>query len=326
MSEAQQRPDRAEASAGQVADAYTGNWVDRLAPAPTRPYLRLSRADRPIGTWLLLLPCWWGLALAMGADGQVSLMDAWIAIGCALGAFLMRGAGCTWNDITDRDFDAAVARTRSRPIPSGQVTPRQALLWLIAQSLIAFVILLTFEPAAIWMGIISLLPVVIYPFAKRFTWWPQVFLGIAFNWGALLAWTAHSGSLSVAPVLLYGAGIAWTLFYDTIYAHQDKEDDALIGVRSTARLFAENTRSWLRAVLVIAVLLLMAAAIAALGPNGNPLSMVIALVGIWAFGWHLTWQLAQLDIDDADTCMRLFRSNRDAGLLVALFFAVAVFV
>ena len=231
-----------DASDGKVADAPAANWVDRSAPPSWRPYLRLSRADRPIGTWLLLLPCWWGLALAASVDGP-RVFDLWIAVGCGIGAFLMRGAGCTWNDLTDRDIDGRVARTRSRPLPSGQVTPRQAVIWMCAQALAAFAILLTFPPFAIALGIGSLALVAIYPFAKRFTWWPQVFLGLAFNFGALLAWAAHAGSLGLAPVLLYLAGIAWTLFYDTIYAHQDREDDALIGVKSTARLFGTRTRT-----------------------------------------------------------------------------------
>ncbi|MEM9755385.1 MAG: 4-hydroxybenzoate octaprenyltransferase, partial [Pseudomonadota bacterium] len=233
--------------ADRIADAEPDNWVDTYAPAALRPYLRLSRADRPIGTWLLLTPCWWGLALAAASDTWGARVgDIWIAVGCALGAFLMRGAGCTWNDLNDRDIDAAVARTRARPIPSGQVTPRQALIWAIIQSLLAFCILLTFYGSAIVLGILALLPVAIYPFAKRFTWWPQLFLGLAFNWGALLAWAAHTGSVALPAVLLYFAGIAWTLFYDTIYAHQDREDDALIGVRSTARLFGTSTHLWLR--------------------------------------------------------------------------------
>ena len=190
-----------------VADAVGGNWVDRRAPAALRPYLRLSRADRPIGTWLLLLPCWWGLMLAIAADpGSARLHDVWIFAGCAIGAFLMRGAGCTWNDISDRDFDAAVARTRSRPIPSGQVGLRQAGAWMVLQALVAFVILLTFHPLAIALGVGSLALVAVYPFAKRFTWWPQVFLGLAFNWGALLAWAAHAGRLEPAAVVLYVGG------------------------------------------------------------------------------------------------------------------------
>ena len=310
----------------QVADAVRGNWVDRYAPEWTRPYLRLSRADRPIGTWLLLLPCWWGLLLAMGHSGQATLNDAWIALGCAIGAWLMRGAGCTWNDITDRDFDGQVARTRSRPIPSGAVTVRGALIWLVIQALLAFCILLTFSPWAIGLGVGSLAIVCIYPFAKRFTWWPQVFLGLAFNWGALLAWAAHTGSLGWPPVLLYAAGIAWTLFYDTIYAHQDKEDDALIGVKSTARLFGTNSKRWLRGFMVASVLLLGAAILTALLGRVNVLQLVLVLGGAWAFGWHMMWQLTRLDTEEPETCLRLFRSNRDAGLIPALFLAIAVFV
>jgi 4-hydroxybenzoate polyprenyl transferase, proteobacterial len=241
--------------AGQVADAPPENWVDRYAPRWSRPYLRLSRADRPIGTWLLLLPCWWGLALGAAATDGVHLSTLWIAIGCGIGAVLMRGAGCTWNDLTDRDFDAQVARTRSRPLPSGQVTPRAAVIWMCAQALIAFGILLTFPLPAILLGIASLSLVAIYPFAKRFTWWPQVFLGLAFNWGALLAWTAETGSPGWPALVLYLAGIAWTLFYDTIYAHQDTEDDALIGVKSTARLFGSDSPRWLTGFLVVTVAL-----------------------------------------------------------------------
>jgi len=309
---------------GQVADAVRGNWVDRLAPAPTRPYLRLSRADRPIGTWLLLLPCWWGVALAAAAQGP-RLWDLWIVLGCAIGAFLMRGAGCTWNDITDRDIDGAVARTRSRPIPSGQVTVRQAAIWMAAQAGVAAAILFTFNPATIGLGVASLALVAIYPFAKRFTWWPQVFLGLAFNWGALLAWTAHTGAVALPSVALYAAGIAWTLFYDTIYAHQDREDDALIGVKSTARLFGTATVPWLRGFLVVSVLMMTLAVVTALVQAGaGPLKLVIALGGVWAFGWHLAWQLGRLDIDDPARCLALFRSNRDAGLLPALFLAGAL--
>ncbi|MFW2543044.1 4-hydroxybenzoate octaprenyltransferase [Primorskyibacter sp. 2E107] len=308
---------------GQVRDAVRGNWVDHHAPAWTRPYLRLSRADRPIGTWLLLLPCWWGLLLSMVADGQAGWFDVWIFASCGIGAVLMRGAGCTWNDITDRDIDGSVDRTASRPIPSGQVTARQALAWAVVQCLIAFLILITFPPAAIALGVISLVPVAIYPFAKRFTWWPQIFLGIAFNWGALLAWTAHSGSLGWPAVLLYVSGMAWTLFYDTIYAHQDKEDDALIGVKSTARLFGDNTPQWL-ARFMVACTTLMGIAIVLAAPDGAILELVILLVGPWAMGWHMLWQMRRLKMDDADRLLELFRSNRDAGLIPVLFFAIAV--
>ncbi len=320
------RPRHDAPEAGTVADAV-GNWVDRFAPAPTRPYLRLSRADRPIGTWLLLLPCWWAVALAVAADPSgLGWHTLWIVAGCGIGAVLMRGAGCTWNDLTDRDIDARVARTRSRPLPSGQVSPRGAAAWMVAQALVAFLILLTFHPLAIALGIASLALVAVYPFAKRFTWWPQIFLGLAFNWGALLAWAAQTGSLSAAPVLLYLSGIAWTIFYDTIYAHQDREDDALIGVKSTALLFGANTRRWLLAFLVLSVVLMALAVVMALLPRDSLAALLLGLAGVWAFGWHLTWQLLRLDQDDPDNCLRLFRSNRDAGLLPALFLAASLFV
>lgn len=308
----------------QVADAARGNWVDRWAPAASRPYLRLSRADRPIGTWLLLIPCWWALALAMAADPDgPRWQDLWIALGCGIGAFVMRGAGCTWNDITDRHIDAQVARTRSRPLPSGQVTVRQALVWMVVQTLIGAAVLLSFNTTAIVAGIVSLLPVAIYPFAKRFTWWPQVFLGVAFNWGIFVAWAAHTGSLSWPPLLLWLGGIAWTLFYDTIYAHQDKDDDALIGVKSTARLFGDaETPAWLRRFLVLALTLMGAGVILALieAPGA---SLLVAIIGLMAFGAHLRWQLLRLDTTDPGLCLHLFRSNRDAGLILALFLAGA---
>ncbi len=321
MTESEQTPE----GTGQVADAVRGNWVDRYAPPVARPYLRLSRADRPIGTWLLLLPCWWGLLLAMLHDGQASLHDLWIFMGCALGSFLMRGAGCCWNDITDRKIDGSVERTALRPIPSGQVSVRGALIWLGVQALVAFAILLSFNSAAILLGVISLAPVVVYPFAKRFTWWPQVFLGIAFNWGALLAWTAHTGVLEAPAVFLYLAGVAWTLFYDTIYAHQDAEDDALIGVKSTARLFGVRTPIWLRRFLMGTVSLMGFAVILAVA-GGSPFAILIALAGPWVLGWHLHWQLSKLDVEDGAGLLHLFRSNRDAGLLPLPFFAIAMFV
>ncbi|TRD22753.1 4-hydroxybenzoate octaprenyltransferase [Palleronia caenipelagi] len=305
---------------GQVADAVKGNWVDHWAPEPTRPYLRLSRADRPVGTWLLLLPCWWGLALAAAHGGEVSGLTFWIALGCAIGAFLMRGAGCTWNDITDREIDGSVARTRSRPIPSGQVTVKQALGWAVIQSLIAFGILLTFNGTAIALGVLSLLPVAVYPFAKRFTWWPQVFLGIAFNWGALLAWAAQDGGLHPAAVLLYLSGIAWTLYYDTIYAYQDIEDDALIGVKSTARLFDSRPIPWLISFAAATVVLMAGAVIWALGSDPR---LWIALAAPVGLGAHLLWQLRRFDRTDPAACMVLFRSNRDAGLIAAMFLAAA---
>ena len=311
---------------GQVSDAVDGNWVDRWAPAPMRPYLRLSRADRPIGTWLLLIPCWWGQALAILWDQSPRWEDAWIAIGCALGAWLMRGAGCTWNDIADREYDAQVDRTRSRPIPSGQISVRQAFVWMVAQALLAFAILLTFHWVAILLGIGSLVLVAIYPFAKRFTWWPQVFLGLAFNWGALLAWAAHTGDVQSPAILLYLAGIVWTLFYDTIYAHQDTEDDALIGVKSTARLFGDASASWLKYFIIGTVALMAMAIIQAGMPRANIMTLVLALAGPWAMGWHMTWQLRGFDPSDGAKMLQLFRANRDTGLIPLICLVIALLV
>lgn len=307
---------------GQVSDAVSGNWVDQLAPRFSRPYLRLSRADRPIGTWLLLLPCWWGLGLAILADGQFALHDVWIFVSCAIGAFLMRGAGCTWNDITDRKIDGAVERTRSRPIPSGQVTVTQAIIWMILQAGIASLILFSYNVQAIILGFASLALVAIYPFAKRFTWWPQAFLGLAFNWGALMIYVAHSGVLRLEAILLYAAGIIWTLFYDTIYAHQDREDDALIGVKSTARLFADRTPTWLFAFSILSAILLGIATYLACAERGV-LSTLVAMLAVPAFWIHLRWQMGRFDANDPICLMMLFRSNRDAGLIFVLFFAIA---
>lgn len=302
-----------------VADAPKDNWVDLYAPEAWRPWLRLSRADRPIGTWLLLLPCFFGLGLAMMATAP-RWFDLWIVIACTIGAFVMRGAGCTWNDITDRHIDGSVARTRSRPIPSGQVTVTGAVVWMIAQCLIGLVILLTLGKAAIILGVVSLVPVAVYPFAKRFTWWPQVFLGVAFNWGALLAWAAHTGNLAPAPVIAWIAGICWTVFYDTIYAHQDAEDDALIGVKSTALFFGEDSPRWLLG-FAIATVILVALAVLAVGPSG--LSAVLAWLGLAGFAAHLGWQLLRFDQYDGALCLKLFRSNRDAGLVLAVLFGLA---
>lgn len=311
-------------SNGRVRDAVDGNWVDRWAPHWSQPFLRLSRIDRPIGTWLLLLPCWWGTLLASLHHGRFGWAEAWVMVGCGIGAILMRGAGCTWNDITDRDFDGRVARTASRPIPSGRVSIRVAMLWMVGQALVAFAVLLTFGGMAILLGIGSLALVAVYPFAKRFTWWPQVFLGLAFNWGALLAWAAVTGGLGWPPVFLYLAGIAWTLFYDTIYAHQDKEDDVMVGIKSTARLFGGNTRRFLIIFQLLAMGLLAMAVITAMAATSNGLAVSIALCGPLAFGWHLARQTAQLEIDDPAVCLRLFRANRDSGLLVTVVFFVAL--
>lgn len=315
MTDPDQMPEQA------VADS-AGNWVDTSAPVWSQPFLRLSRADRPIGTWLLFLPGLWAIALAALNGSNFGGWDAWLVVGSGIGAFLMRGAGCTWNDIADRDIDGKVERTRARPIPSGAVGVRAALIWMLVQSLISLVILLTMPANAIWLGFAAAIPVLIYPFAKRFTWWPQLFLGIAFNWGALLLWAAHSGGLHPAAIALYLGGISWTLFYDTIYAHQDAEDDALIGVKSTARLFAEKTPMWLRVFQAGAVFLIGAAVVLAC-KDRSILSLVVALAGPWAMGWHLSWQMTRFDADDGPLLLKLFRSNRDAGLIPLPFFAIA---
>lgn len=291
-----------------MRDATAANWVDRWCPPWSRPWLRLSRADRPIGTWLLLLPCLWAIALAANAEGW-RWIDLWLVPASVVGAFLMRGAGCTWNDYTDRHIDGSVARTASRPIPSGQVSPTGALVWMVIQALLAAVILFTFKWAAIALGVLSLAIVAVYPFAKRFTWWPQVFLGLAFNWGALLLWAAKTGGLGLAPLALYAAGIAWTLHYDTIYAHQDREDDALIGVKSTARLFGEETPKMLWTFTGVTGLF---AASAVLAADAG----VIGVLGVLGLVGHMAWQIRSLDMDDPEQCLRLFRSNRIAGLIL----------
>ena len=212
--------------------------------------------------------------------------DLWIAVGCALGAVLMRGAGCTWNDLTDRDIDARVARTRSRPLPSGQVTPRQAAAWMVAQALAGLRDPAELSAARRWRSASARWrSSPIYPFAKRFTWWPQVFLGLAFNWGALLGWAAHARGLGWAALLLYAAGIAWTLFYDTIYAHQDREDDALIGVKSTARLFGARTKRWLAGFLARSRRRWRSRRSLAAGLGGGALAL--ALLGVAGFALHL---------------------------------------
>lgn len=291
------------------ADAAAGNWVDRYAPAAAKPYLRLMRADRPIGTWLLLIPCWWGLALAASERGTPAPAFLGYALLFSIGAVVMRGAGCAYNDIVDRDFDAKVARTALRPIPSGQISVNKAWAFLAALCLAGLIVLLQFNSFTIALGLASLALVAAYPFMKRVTWWPQLVLGLAFNWGALLGWSAARGELALAPVVLYLAGIAWTLGYDTIYAHQDKEDDALVGIKSTARLFGEGTRKWLFVFYAAAAAgLTLAGALAGLGQ-----------VYFWfvaAGAAHLVWQASTIDIDDPQDCLAKFRSNRDFGLLV----------
>ncbi|HXF88327.1 MAG TPA: 4-hydroxybenzoate octaprenyltransferase [Xanthobacteraceae bacterium] len=292
---------------GRVADS-TGNWVDTIAPSWSRPYLRLTRLDRPIGWWLLLLPCWWSAALAaIPANGWGP--DPWHVLLFLIGAIVMRGAGCTWNDLVDRDIDARVERTRSRPIPSGQVSVPAALAFLVAQALIGLAVLLQFNSFAIWTGIASLAVVAIYPFMKRVTYWPQIFLGLAFSWGALMGWAAAHASLAPPALLLYLGSIAWVIHYDTIYAHQDREDDALIGLKSTAILFRDRTKPALAAFSAAAVLLI---GIAGFFVGGG----AIFALGLVGFAAHLAWQIFRLDVADPALCLRLFKSNRDAGLIL----------
>jgi 4-hydroxybenzoate polyprenyltransferase len=291
-----------------VADAVRGNWVDRFLPAAAKPYARMARLDRPIGWWLLLWPCWWSAALAADAAGW-PYPDPWHLVLFLIGAIAMRGAGCTYNDIVDRDLDAKVARTRSRPIPSGQISVRQAAVFLAAQALVGLVVLVQFNRFAILVGFAALLAVVIYPFLKRLTDWPQLGLGIAFSWGALMGWAAVFGRLDWAPILLYLGGIAWTIGYDTIYAHQDREDDALVGVRSTARLFGARTRPFLAAFYAAATVFFGASfAVAGAG--------IAAFAGLFLGAVHLFWQVLLLRIDDPDNCLKLFRSNRDYGWIL----------
>jgi 4-hydroxybenzoate polyprenyltransferase len=294
-------------AARPVADS-TGNWVDRAAPVGVRPYLRLARLDRPIGSWLLLMPCWWSAGLA-AVHARDAGPNAWHVLLFFIGAFAMRGAGCTWNDIVDRDIDARVERTRSRPIPSGQVTVAQAAAFLVVQALVGLAVLLQFNRFTVWLGIASLAVVVVYPFMKRITYWPQIVLGLAFSWGALMGWPALLGRLDLPALVLYAGSIAWVIGYDTIYAHQDREDDALIGLKSTALLFGPRTRPILSAFYGAAVVLIgIAGFLAGAG--------AIFAAALLAFAAHLAWQIVRLDIDDPDLCLTLFKSNRDAGLIL----------
>jgi 4-hydroxybenzoate polyprenyltransferase len=291
----------------RVADA-TGNWVDTLAPPWSRPYLRLSRLDRPIGSWLLLLPCWWSAALAAGMARNLTQLPLVTAL-FFIGAFAMRGAGCTWNDITDRDLDAKVERTRSRPIPAGQVSVPRAAAFLVVQALIGLVVLLQFNRFAVVTGIASLVIVAVYPFMKRITWWPQIVLGLAFSWGALMGFAVMFGRIGAPALALYAGSISWVIGYDTIYAHQDAEDDALIGVKSTALLFGARTQPALALFYGLAVALIGVAL--TLAGAGVP-----AWIGLSAFAAHLVWQVRRLEIGNPALCLRTFKSNRDAGLLL----------
>jgi 4-hydroxybenzoate polyprenyltransferase len=292
------------------ADAAPSTWVDHM-PAALRPYLRLARADRPIGVWLLMLPCWWSTALAAPAG---SLPDWRLLVLFFIGSAVMRGAGCTLNDIADRDIDAQVARTRGRPLPSGAIGVKAAFAFLGLQALAGLLVLLSLNEFTIWLGVASLLPVAIYPFMKRITYWPQAVLGIAFNWGALVGWTAVKGDLGWPAVLLYVAGILWTLGYDTIYAHQDKEDDAVVGVKSTALRLGGKTRPFLW--LVYGGMVGLIALAGVLVGLGWPFWLGLGLAAL-----HLGWQAAVSDFDNGADCLAKFKSNARMGFVI--FVAIA---
>ena len=306
---------------GRVADAPSNNWVYRVLPRGAWPYAQLARWDRPIGWQLLLWPCFWSAALAANVAAAAGTLD-WRRFVIHLflffiGAVAMRGAGCTYNDLVDHDIDQAVARTRSRPLPSGRVTRGQAKAFMVTQALVGLVVLLQFNLFAVVLGVTSLLIVAIYPFAKRFTDWPQFFLGMAFSWGALMGWAAAFGTLSLAPIALYIAAIAWTIGYDTIYAHQDKEDDALIGVRSTARLFGDKTKQWLIGLYGLTVVLIaLSFWLAGVG--------IVAYLGLAAAALMLAWQIRTLDIDDPEQCLALFKFNGTVGFSIFLALAIAI--
>jgi 4-hydroxybenzoate polyprenyltransferase len=282
------------------------SWLDWL-PAWLRPYGVLARWDRPIGSWLLLWPCWWGMALA--APKSDPWPDPWLLVLFAIGAVSMRGAGCVINDLTDRDLDARVERTRQRPLASGRLRVRQALVFLALQLLVGLLVLLSLNGFTIGLAFAVMPLVLVYPWMKRITWWPQACLGLTFNWGALVGWSAITGGLAAPALVLYAAGFFWTLGYDTIYAHQDKADDALIGIKSSARRLGGATVPWLWGFYGVTLALLALAA--ALNGAGLLLYPALALVAA-----HFAWQIRTLDIDDPASCLRRFRSNREAGLLV----------
>lgn len=297
------------------SDMTKDGWV-RLATPWARGYLILARMDRPIGTWLLFWPCVWAVLLATPVELGQPRYDLILLF--ALGAIVMRGAGCTYNDIVDRDFDAKVARTAQRPIPAGDVTVRQAWVFLGLQLLVGLIVLLQLDTTTIALGIASLVLVLTYPFMKRITYWPQAWLGLTFNWGALMGWTAITGSLAWPAVALYAAGFFWTLGYDTVYAHQDKEDDELIGVKSTALALGKQTLPFVIAMYALTIVLIAVA----IGLTGFSWSAGALLS---ATALHFTWQAATLDSDDAANCLTRFRSNRDAGLLIAIAILISKF-
>ena len=318
MTKDSNKPEISGDDARNASDIVREAWMLRVLPATARPYARLARLDRPIGTWLLLLPCWQGMALALAADAaEFEWRHLWCAVLFAIGALAMRGAGCIQNDIADRNVDGRVTRTSDRPIPSGEVSLRQALTFMASLMLIGGLVLLQFNWATIIVGLASIPVAAVYPYMKRITWWPQLFLGFAFNWGALVGWTALAGELQLPAVLLYLSGVFWTLGYDTIYAHQDKEDDSIVGVKSTARLFQDNSRRWIISFYAVQVgwLILMGLF--------SGLHWVF-IIGIGAVAWLLMRQAGYTDLNDPKACLAAFRSNRDIGFLVIASLILAV--
>lgn len=297
-----------------LPDARPGNWVDRYAPATVKPYCQLARFDRPIGAWLLLFPCWWSLSLAE-LDRGSNYPSPWFLLLFMIGAFVMRGAGCTYNDIVDRDYDGRVARTAARPIPSGAVTVFQALVFAMVLSLIGLAVLLQFNRYTVVLGMGSLVLVAVYPFMKRLTYWPQLVLGLTFKWGALVGWAAVTGVLAPAAIALYAGCVMWTIGYDTIYAHQDKEDDALLGLRSTALRFGDSTKTWVAGFYAVSILMWAGAGVVAH-------AQLYFFVGLALVAIHLVWQVATLDTRNAANCLRRFKSNSDVGWI--FFFALLI--
>ncbi|KFG67244.1 4-hydroxybenzoate octaprenyltransferase [Microvirga sp. BSC39] len=295
-------------AASSLPDAVRGHWAERWAPPSLKPYLRLARIERPIGWWLLLLPCWWSAALAALDAGQ-PWPDPLHCLLFLIGAVAMRGAGCTYNDIVDRDLDTKVERTRQRPLPSGQITLKGALAFLALQGLIGLIVLLQFNGFAIATGFASLGVVALYPFMKRFFWMPQIVLGLAFAWGALMGWAAAFGSMGWAAILLYLGSISWVVGYDTIYALQDIEDDEVVGIKSSARFFGEGVKQGVGICYALTVVFIAAAFMQA-GAG------IVSFAGLSLFALHLGWQVARIDRNDGAGALRLFRSNRDAGLIL----------
>jgi 4-hydroxybenzoate polyprenyltransferase len=306
-------------TSGRIADAPLENWADRFAPVSLKPWLRLMRADRPIGAWLLMWPCWWSVALAVRAEDDFPAIwfDIKLLLLFTIGAFAMRSAGCIYNDIIDRDIDAKVARTKGRPLASGQISVKPAIVCALALCLVGLAVLLQFNSYAVALGFGSVGIVLIYPLMKRVTFWPQAVLGLAFSYGALLGWAAYWGDLSAPPVVLYAAAVAWTIGYDTIYAHQDKEDDLMVGLKSTALRFGRSTPAWLSLFYGFAI-------------GGLAFAGWIAGAGIWFFcglaiaAAQLVWQVATLKIEDPQNCLERFRSNHLFGAIVFLAFAADI--